>query len=57
MASLYSTENRVFCFESYLKVAEGIKLIDKTSNKYYEINDLKSYIESSNQKNRICSIS
>ena len=50
MASLYSTENRVFCFESYLKVAEGIKLIDKTSNKYYEINDLKSYIESSNQK-------
>lgn len=50
LASLYVAENRLFCFENYLQIAEGIKLINKTSNKYYEIKDVKPYVESSNQK-------
>jgi len=50
MIKLYRSDNRLFCFESYLKIAEGIGFVTKTSNRYYSIKDLKSYIDSSDIK-------
>ena len=49
LTSLYQADTRLFCFENYLQIAQGTKLINKTSNKYYEIKDLKSYVETTDK--------